>query len=69
MKQTDKQNDFMSEQLFVFLQNREKEQHIFQKEEVWQRIIRSRRQAKIRRISIWSTIAAMLQEYYFCFPF
>lgn len=68
MKQTDKQNDFMSEQLFVFLQNKEKEQHIFQKEEVWQRIIRSRRQAKIRRISIWSTIAAMLSGVLFLLP-
>lgn len=69
MKQADKQNDFMPEQLFVFLQNKEKERHTLQKEEVWQRIIRSRRQAKIRRISVWSTVAAILSGVLFCFPF
>lgn len=68
MKQTDKQNDLIPEQLFVFLQNKEKEQHTLQKEEVWQRIIRSRRQAKIRRISIWSAVAAILSGVLFLLP-
>lgn len=68
MKQTDKQNDLISEELLAFLQNKEKEQHALQREEVWQRIIRSRRQAKIRRISIWSAIAAMLSGVLFLLP-
>ncbi len=68
MKQTDKQNDFIPEQLLVFLQKKEKEQHILPKEEVWQRIIRRRRQAKIRRISIWSSVAAILSGILFLLP-
>lgn len=68
MKHTDKQNDFISEQLLVFLRNKEKEQHSLPKEEVWQRIIRQRRQAKIRQISIWSTVAAILSGVLFWLP-
>lgn len=68
MNQPDKQNDFISERLLAFLQDKEKEQHTPQKEEVWQHIIRHRRQAKIRRISIWSAVAAILSGVIFLLP-
>lgn len=68
MKQTNEQSDFVPKQLFIFLQNKEKEQHTPQKEEVWQRIIRSRRRAKLRRISTWSAVAAILSGVLFLLP-
>lgn len=70
MKHTDRNKNLLSEQLLAFLREREHERHPLQQEEVWQRIVRRRRLAKVRRMAVWSSaVAAVLAGMLFLLPF
>lgn len=58
MKHTDLKKNVLGEQLLAFLRAQEGVQHPLQREEVWQRIVRRHRQQKLRRLMVWSSVAA-----------